>query len=186
MTSDFTTNERIRAPMIRLVEADGQQAIVVPLHEGLRRARAAGLDLVQVAKAEVPVCKILDADRWRFEQAKAVREQARRQRAMQVETKEIQLRPVTDDNDLAIKSRRAKEFLSEGDKVKVVVRFKGRERSHRDMGRVIMEQFVALVGEHKVDVPMSNGDRDMMMILAPIISKAELVKAKERQSVAAE
>jgi translation initiation factor IF-3 len=171
-------NERIRAQSVRLIETDGRQTGVVPFYEALRRARSLGLDLVQVAKGDVPVCKILDADRWRFEQAKAAREQSRRQREMQVETKEVQLRPVTDDNDLGVKSRRARGFLAEGDKVKVVVRFKGRERAHRDEGRKVVERFLAMVGDHKVDSPLQNGEKDMVMVLAPIVSKSEIVRAR--------
>lgn len=133
------------------------------------------------------MCRIIDVDRWRFERAKTEREQARRQRELAIEIKEIQLRPVTDANDIMVKSRRARDFLMGGDKVKLVVRFRGRERSHRDEGRRIVERFLTALGEHKVDRPLTDGDRDMTMILAPMVSKAERRKERmDNRSVAAE
>lgn len=186
MTQDTPINERIRAHSVRIVESDGRQSGIIPIQEALRRARNAGLDLVQIAKGDVPVCKYLDADRHRFEMAKAAREQARKQREMQIVTKEIQLRPVTDDNDIAVKSRRAREFLSHGDKVKVVVRFKGRERTHREQGLLVMEQFLGMVGEHKVDSPLAQGERDMVIILGPTVTKSELLRARNAGQAAAE
>jgi translation initiation factor IF-3 len=176
---DIIKNERIRVPSVRLVDQDGAAA-VIPTFEALRRARERGLDLVLVADGDVPVCRLIDADRWRFEKAKAEREQAKRQRDLSVETKEIQLRPVTDANDIAVKSRRARVFLESGDKVKIVVRFRGRERTHRDEGRRAVERFLAALGEHRVDRPLLDGERDMMMILSPMVSKADLVRSREK------
>jgi translation initiation factor IF-3 len=95
-----------------------------------------------------------------------------------VETKEIQLRPVTDDNDLLIKAKRARGFLAEGDKVKVIVKFKGRERSHKDWGRQMIQRFLSEVGEHRVEKPLSDGDADLTIVLGSLISKSELVKRK--------
>lgn len=173
-------NERIRARTIRLVDEDRQVVGVLQLNEALAQARREGLDLVLIAPGDPPVCRILDADRFRFERKKTEREQARRQREMMIDTKEIQLRPVTDDNDLTIKAKRARGFLEEGDKVKVVVRFRGRERSHRGHGRLVVERFLAQVGEHKIDKPMSDGDSDITIILGSLISKADLMKQREK------
>ena len=173
---DFTINEAIRARTVRLL--DGEQPTVLNLNEALSLARQRNLDLVQIAEADMPVVKILDADHYRYERKKAEREQAKRQREMTIETKEIQLRPVTTDYDLKIKAARAKAFLAEGDKVKVVVRFRGRERSHLQHGRDMIAKFLDEVGEHKVERPVSHGGGDMSVFLAPVTSKAELKRQK--------
>lgn len=177
MSSELLINERIRARTIRLIDGDRQLG-VIPLQEALALARRQGLDLVLIAGGDPPVCRILDADRFRFERKKSEREQARRQREMTIETKEIQLRPVTDDNDLLIKAKRARGFLEEGDKVKVTVRFRGRERSHRNWGRQMIERFLSHIGDHKIDKPMADGDSDLTIILASVISKADLLKRR--------
>lgn len=177
--TDYLVNERIRARTVRLVDGD-RQIGVVPLYEALTRARKQGLDLVMVATGDPPVCRILDADRFRYEQKRAEREQARRQREMTIETKEIQLRPVTNENDLMIKAKRARGFLEEGDKVKVIVRFRGRERSHKNYGAQMIERFLFHVGDHKVDRPMAESDNDMTIIIGSLLSKADILKLRLR------
>lgn len=177
--TDFLINERIRARTVRLIDGDRQLGIIT-LNDALARARNRGLDLVMVATGEPPVCRILDADRFRFERKKAEREQARRQREMTVDTKEIQLRPVTDDNDLTIKAKKARAFLEAGDKVKVTVRFRGRERSHRNQGRAVIARFLEQIGEHKIDRPLSDGESDLTVILGSVVSKSDLVKQRAR------
>lgn len=179
LTDQLTTNERIRARTIRLISEDGKTEIV-SYNDAMGRARRSGLDLMQVAPGDPPVCRILDASRYRYEKKKLEREQARRQREMMIETKEIQLRPVTDQNDLSIKAKRAKSFLEDGDKVKLIVRFRGRERHHRDYGRRMIERFLSEVGEHRVDKPLSDGDSDLTMILASVVSKSDLIKQRDR------
>ncbi len=177
--TDILINERIRgARTVRLID-DNLPSEVVQFHEALSRARNQGLDLVLMAPGDPPVCRIIDGDRFRYEKKKADREQAKRQREMTVVLKEIQLRPVTDDNDLSIKAKRARGFLAEGDKVKVIIKFKGRERSHKDRGRLMLTKFLSEIGEHKVDKPISD-EGDLMMILAPMVSKSDLVKQKEK------
>ena len=181
--TDILVNERIRARMVRLIDGD-QQLGVFPLNDALSRAYRQGLDLVVVAGGEPPVCRILDASRFLYEKKRADREHARRQREMTIETKEIQLRPVTDDNDLLIKARRARGFLDEGDKVKVIVKFKGRERTHKDWGRKVVQRFLSAVGDHKVDRPLSDGDAELMMVLGSLVSKADLLKRKMPEQAA--
>ena len=173
--SDFLVNERIRARTIRLVDGD-RQIGVLQFNDAMARARKEGLDLVLVAAGDPPICRILDADRFRFERKKSEREQARHQRLITVDTKEIQLRPVTDENDLLIKAKRARGFLEEGDRVKVVVRFRGRERTHKSYGQQIIARFLSHVGDHKIDRPMAGGESDLTIILASVVSKADLVK----------
>lgn len=175
--TDILVNERIRARTVRLIDGDKQLGIL-PLNEALSRAYRQGLDLVMVAAGDPPVCRIVEAGRFVYERKKAEREQARRQRVMMVETKEIQLRPVTDDNDLLIKAKRARGFLDEGDKVKVIVKFKGRERSHKEWGRQVIQRFLSAVGGHKVDKPLADGEADLTIVLGSLISKSELVKRK--------
>lgn len=172
-------NERIRARTIRLVDGD-RQVGVLQFNDALAQARKQGLDLVLVAAGDPPVCRILDADRFRFEQKKSEREAARRQRAMMIDTKEIQLRPVTNENDLLIKAKRARSFLDEGDKVKVIVRFRGRERTHKAYGQQMIARFLSHVGDHKIDKPLAEGMSDMTIILASLHSKAEIVKLRPR------
>jgi translation initiation factor IF-3 len=178
--TEYLVNERIRAQTVRLLE-DGRQSDIIPFRDALTKARNQGLDLVVVAAGEPgdpPICRILDADRFRYEKKKTERELAKRQRDMTIITKEIQLRPVTNENDVSIKAKRAKSFLEEGNKVKVIVKFKGRESTHKGWGRQIIERFLIEVGEHKVDKPLSEGDKDMTIILASMISKSDVVRQR--------
>lgn len=175
--SELIINERIRARSVKLVEDDRLIGILA-LNDALSRARKAGLDLVVMQEGDPPLCKILDADKFRFEKKKAERELAKRQREMTIETKEIQLRPVTDVNDVSVKAKHARRFLEEGDKVKIIVKFKGRERTHKEWGRDMIVRFLSEVGEHKIDKPLSEGDSDMTIILASVVSKSELMNKR--------
>jgi translation initiation factor IF-3 len=179
LSDEILINDRIRARTVRLITDDGQTR-VTPFPDAMFQARKLGLDLMLVAAGDPPVCRILDASRFRYEKKKTEREQAKRQREMAIDTKEIQLRPVTDQNDLLIKARRAKSFLGDGDKVKIIVRFRGRERHHRDYGRRVIERFLSEVGDHKIDKPMADGDSDLTIILASVISKSDIIKQRER------
>jgi translation initiation factor IF-3 len=172
-------NHDIKSKAIRLISEDGQTTLI-SFADAMMSARKQGLDLMQVATGDPPVCRIIDADRYRFERKKTEREQARRQREMAIDTKEIQLRPVTDKNDLLVKVKRAKSFLEDGNKVKLTVRFRGRERHHRDYGRRIIERFLVEVGEHRVDKPLADGDSDLTIILGSVVSKADLIKQRAR------
>lgn len=122
-------NHRIRVPEVRVVADDGGMLGVMPTHEALRQAQERGLDLVEVnPKASPPVCKILDFGKFKYEEKKRAREAKRKQAV--VEVKEIKLRPKTDDHDLDVKLRATRKFLESGNKVKVTVRFRGREITH--------------------------------------------------------
>ena len=175
MITDLVINERIRARTIRLLN-DERQHVLISSHEALQLARRQGLDLVVISDGEPPICRILDAARFVYERKKTEREQAKRQRALAITTKEIQLRPVTDENDMLIKARKARGFLGDGDKVKVIVRFRGRERSHRGYGRQMIERFLTAIGDHRVEKPMFDGLSDTTIVLASVVSKADLVK----------
>ncbi len=178
MNKAVFVNNAIRAKQVRLVDDDGKQIGIFLTRDAITRAQRADLDLIQMSGDETPVCRIGDAGKFLFDKKRAAKEAAKRQRELSVETKEIQLRPVTDTNDLMVKSKRAAGFLSDGDKVKVVVRFRGRERAHKDIGRKIVEEFLSMMGEHKIERDLTDTGKDMQMILAPVKSKADLVREK--------
>jgi len=160
-------NREIDARSIRLVGADGEMIGVVTLREGLIMAEEAGLDLVEVSpNAEPPVCKILDYGKFKYEAQKKRNEAKKKQKV--IEVKEIKLRPNIDDNDYDVKMRAMRKFLEEGDKVKVTLRFRGRELAHQDLGMKVLERVRDdLEGLGKIEqIPKMEG-RQMVMVVAP-------------------
>ncbi len=136
-------NHRIRVPEVRVVDADGSNLGVISTDEAIRRARDAGLDLVEVnPKASPPVCKILDFGKYKYEEKKKQREAKRKQTV--VEVKELKLRPKTDAHDLMVKLRAARKFVEAGNKVKLTCRFRGREITHPE---VAVQQFEFLLSK---------------------------------------
>lgn len=153
--------------MVRLIGADGEMVGVVPLRQALDAAADAELDLVEVApQAEPPVCKILDYGKFRFEEQKKANEARKKQKI--IELKEIKLRPNIDDHDYEVKMRSAIRFIEEGDKVKMTMRFRGREMAHQDLGlNVLVRVRDQLQDIAKVEqMPRVEG-RMMVMVLAP-------------------
>ncbi|PWC40901.1 translation initiation factor IF-3 [Azospirillum sp. TSO35-2] len=153
--------------MVRLVGADGEMVGVVPLRQALEAAAEAELDLVEVAaQADPPVCKILDYGKFRFEEQKKANEARKKQKI--IELKEIKLRPNIDDHDYDVKMRSAIRFIEEGDKVKMTMRFRGREMAHQDLGlNVLVRVRDQLQDIAKVEqMPRVEG-RMMVMVLAP-------------------
>ena len=135
-------NERIRACEVRLIDEEGQMVGVMTSSQALAMARERGLDLVEVSPMAVPpVCKLMDYGRFKYEQSKKENEARKHQKVSEV--KEIRLSPRTDDHDLSVKARKIEEFLAEGDKVKVGVRFRGRELAHPELGRQLLEKIIA-------------------------------------------
>ncbi|HLO75560.1 MAG TPA: translation initiation factor IF-3 [Magnetospirillum sp.] len=160
-------NREIDARSIRLVGAEGEMIGVVTLREGLIMAEEAGLDLVEVSpNAEPPVCKILDYGKFKYEAQKKKNEAKKKQKV--IEVKEIKLRPNIDDNDYDVKMRNMRKFLEEGDKVKVTLRFRGRELAHQDLGMKVLERVRDdLEGLGKIEqIPKMEG-RQMVMVIAP-------------------
>ncbi len=160
-------NREIDARSIRLVGADGEMIGVVTLREGLIMAEEAGLDLVEVSpNAEPPVCKILDYGKFKYEAQKKRNEAKKKQKV--IEVKEIKLRPNIDDNDYDVKMRSMRKFLEEGDKVKVTLRFRGRELAHQDLGMKVLERVRDdIEGLGKIEqIPKMEG-RQMVMVVAP-------------------
>lgn len=163
-------NKAIRAEEVRLIDESGKQIGVVPLSQALAIARQRDLDLVEVApQAAPPVCRLMDYGKYIYERAKREKEARKAQR---VEIKEIRLRPKTGDHDKNLKVKRIRDFLTKGYKVKVRVLFRGRERSHPEIGREILQglveelQNMASVEQH----PKMDG-RSMLMILSPASEK---------------
>ena len=164
---EYRINDRIEVPEVRLIDEAGEMVGVVSVADALRRAEDAGLDLVEVApSADPPVCKILDYGKFKYEAQKKANAARKKQRV--IEVKEIKMRPNIDDNDYNIKMRKIHQFLEEGDKVKVTLRFRGRELAHQEIAMTLLERLRDEVGElAKVEqFPRMEG-RQMIMVMAP-------------------
>jgi len=160
-------NRDIRAVQVQLIDGEGQNKGVVNLADAQRLAEEVGLDLVEIVpNASPPVCKILDFGKYRFLEQKKSAEQRKRQKI--VEIKEIKLRPGIDDHDYEVKMRSVFRFFEEGDKVKVTLRFRGREMAHQDIGYRLLQRVKGETAEvAKVEAePLMEG-RQMVMVLAP-------------------
>ncbi|MBT0961954.1 translation initiation factor IF-3 [Denitromonas iodatirespirans] len=160
-------NSEITAPEVRLIDADGEQAGVVSIRAALAMADEVGLDLVEIAPlAEPPVCRIMDVGKFKYQSAKKAHEAKLKQK--QVQVKEVKLRPRTDENDYQIKLRNLKRFLENGDKVKVTLRFRGREMAHQEYGMRQLERIKAdLIEMANVEQMPKMEGRQMVMIIAP-------------------
>jgi translation initiation factor IF-3 len=160
-------NERIRAPQVRVISPDGEQLGILAPFEALERAREYGLDLVEVAPGvDPPVCKIMDYGKYRYEESKKEHKSKKKQAV--VVLKEVKLRPKTEEHDLTHKAKQAKQFISEKCKVKVTVMFRGREITHPEQARVLIDKLLALLGDEVlVEQPAKFEGRNMTMILAP-------------------
>lgn len=152
---------------MRLIGADGQQVGVVPVDEALRAAEDSGLDLVEVAPmARPPVVKIMDYGKYRFEQAKAARAAKKKQHVIQV--KEVKYRPNISEHDFEFKTRHAREFLEEGNKVKLTLMFRGRQVTHPELGQEVLERVFEEVKDiAKIESASKLEGRNMTMVLAP-------------------
>lgn len=160
-------NDEIRDKEVRLIGSEGEQLGVVSIDKAQELAIESSLDLVKIApQAKPPVCKIMDYGKFRFEQAKRDKEARKNQRV--VEIKEIRLTPKIDIGDLNVKVSHACRFLKEGDKVKVSVRFRGREVTHASIGRDLLQRFAEMCEEHgTVEKQPKLEGRQMIMFLAP-------------------
>jgi translation initiation factor IF-3 len=160
-------NGRIRAPEIRLIGAEGENLGVLDPRRALELAEEAGLDLVEISpNATPPVCKIMDFGKYKYETQKREAEARKKQKI--IEIKEIKFRPGTDKHDYDVKMRSVLKFLEEGDKVKVTLRFRGREMAHQELGLDLLNRVAADVQEvAKVEnMPKLEG-RQMVMMIAP-------------------
>ena len=160
-------NEEIRDKEARLIDQNGQQLGVVSSREALSMAVEKNLDLVKIApQSKPPVCKIMNYGKYRFDQIKREKEAKKKQKTMEV--KEVRLSPNIDDHDLNTKLKNAAKFLEKGDKVKVSVRFRGREMTHTDIGREVLNQFAQGISEvGSVEKAPKMEGRSMVMFLMP-------------------
>lgn len=168
---DLRTNRRIRVQEVRLIDEEGEQLGVFITSEAIKRAENAGLDLVEISPtARPPVCKIMDYGKYKYDQSKRKHEAKKKQ--VVVLTKEIKMRPATDEHDFQTKLRHVKRFLEDGNKVKITIRFRGREMAHKDIGQARMKRVVEEVkdlGEAE-SFPKMEG-RQMFMMLGPVKKK---------------
>ena len=167
INTELQINEEIRDREVRLIGADGAQLGIVPVRRALELAEEAELDLVKIVpNAQPPVCKLLDYDKHRYEQSKREKELRKNQKV--IEIKEVQLSATIGENDVAIKARNAVKFLQDGNKVKVSIRFRGRQITHTEIGMQVMNDFIERVKDYAVVErrPTMEG-RNMLMILAP-------------------
>ncbi|MEZ5484897.1 MAG: translation initiation factor IF-3 [Lysobacteraceae bacterium] len=160
-------NAEIRVPRVRVIDAEGENIGVLERDDALRMAEDSGLDLVEIQpNADPPVCRIMDYGKFKFEQQKKA--QAAKKKQKLVEIKELKFRPTTDDGDFQVKLRNARRFLEDGDKVKITIRFRGREMAHQELGLQMARRVEEELGE-EVTVeqrPRLEG-RLMVMMLSP-------------------
>lgn len=167
MTKRIRRNEEITVPRVRVIDAEGRQIGVVSRAEALEMADAAQLDLVEVSPtADPPVCRIMDFGKYLFEQNKKAHAAKRKQKQIQI--KEVKFRPGTEEGDYQVKLRNLIRFLEEGDKAKVVMRFRGREMAHQEVGRELLQRVQQdLSGIATVEQNPSMEGRQMVMMFAP-------------------
>ena len=164
-------NDKIRSNEIRLIGADGENVGVVTPQRAMEMAEEAGLDLVEISpNAKPPVCKIMDFGKFKYEQQK--RESEARKKQKIIEIKEVKFRPNTDTNDYDVKMRNVFKFLEGGDKVKVTLRFRGREMAHQNLGRELLERVAADTKDigRVENFPKMEG-RQMVMVIGPLPNK---------------
>ncbi|REJ37051.1 MAG: translation initiation factor IF-3 [Bacillota bacterium] len=182
MSRDLRVNGEIRVREVRVISPEGEQLGIMPIREALLLAQERNLDLVEVApNAQPPVCRIMDYGKFRYEQSKRERDVRKKQKAITV--KELRMTPKIDTHDFQIKLRNAERFLRDGDKVKIAVRFRGREIVHADLARdKLVDLANQLQGVALVERPPRLEGRQMIMILAPKQQQEAKVQAAPQGS----
>ena len=183
---DLMINEEIRDREVRLIDENGEQLGVMPTQKALELAEERGMDLAKIQPtAKPPVCKLMDYDKYRYEQSKRERENRKNQRVVAI--KEVQLSATIEENDVLTKAKMATRFLQDGDKVKVSIRFRGRQITHSEIGMKVMQDFAQRCAEvSSVERrPMMDG-RHMIMILAPKAAKASFAEKKAAREKSAD
>ncbi len=160
------TNEQITAPQVRLISAEGEQMGIVTIADAQSAAEGAGMDLVMMAEADPPVCKIMDYGKHVFEAKK--QKAAQRKRTKRIQVKEMKFRPGTDEGDYQVKLRNLVRFLENGDKAKVTLRYRGREMAHQEIGMELLKRVEADLSElgSVEQFPKMEG-RQLTMVIAP-------------------
>ena len=167
MERDDRKNEQINVPRVRVIGADGQQVGVMVTRDAITKAQELGLDLVEVSpNADPPVCKFLDVGKFKYEAQKKANLARKSQKTQEI--KENKMRPNIDDHDFDVKMRKVFDFLEEGDKVKMTMRFRGREMSHTQLGLNVLQRVAELTSEiAKVEAHPRTEGRQMLMVIAP-------------------
>ncbi len=163
--SELMINEQIRDKEVRVIGIDNEQLGVMGIKEAMQLAEEAGVDLIKIAPtAKPPVCRIMDYGKFKYEQTRREKENKKKQKT--IETKEVRLSPNIDTNDLNTKANMARKFLTKGDKVKVTLRFRGRELAHVNSSKTILDEFAELLSDVAVvDKPAKLEGRSMVMFL---------------------
>ena len=166
--SSLVCNDRSRHNEVRVVGVDGEQLGIMPSKQALWQARDLGLDLIEItANANPPVVRIVDLNKWVYNLRREKKQKDKKARENTIIVKEIHLRPVTDKHDIEVKQAHAREFLEENNKVKVLIKFRGRELSFRQKGFELIETFINGLGPCKIEkMPELNG-RSILAIIAP-------------------
>lgn len=171
------SNNQIRVPQVRVIGSDGQQVGVLATYEALRMAKEQGLDLVEVgAKSFPPVCKIMDFGKYKYEQKKKEKEIARNQKV--IETKQLNLRPTTDDHDLGVKANYVKRWLEDGNKVRIVVAFKGREISFPEIAATAVKKLLESIPSESFmfEEKLQMSEKQLTALISPTGNSASVIK----------
>ena len=165
------TNEHITAGEVRVISSTGEQLGIISIREALNRAEDEGFDLVEVSpEAKPPVCKIIDYGKLKYKEQKSKKEAKKKQKT--IEVKEIKMRPGIDKHDYEVKIRALSKFISGGNKVKVSMRFRGREMEHQDLGFELLKKLTEQVSEYaKIEAPPKSEGKQIMMVLVPQTNK---------------
>lgn len=166
-SEDIRVNEKIDAKTVRLISSDGKQLGIFPVREAIEVASGEGMDLVEVASnVDPPVCRIMDYGKFRYQASKKAQETRKKSKSFQV--KEIKFRPHTDEHDLGFKIKNLRKFLQNKNRVKLTVRFRGREFAYKDAGIDLLNRIAEDVkDEGTVEVPPKTEGRNLMMVIAP-------------------
>lgn len=165
---EYQANGWIRCPSVRVVDEDGAQLGVMETAVAQQMARDRGIDLITIARdANPPVCRLYELSKWIYEQKKVRKEQEKKNRENAIVTKELQIRPGINEHDLLIKQRHANEFLEDNNKIKIVMRFRGREMAFTQRGFELIRKFLEGLNDHKVEKEPSLAGNTIMVILAP-------------------
>ena len=169
--SGHRTNEQITASEVRVISSSGKQLGIISIREALNHAEDEGFDLVEVSPdAKPPVCKIIDYGKLKYKEQKSKKEAKKKQKT--IEVKEIKMRPGIDTHDYQVKVKALKKFISGGNKVKVSMRFRGREMEHQNLGLDLLKKLTEEVSEYaKVEVPPKSEGKQIMIILVPQMVK---------------
>ncbi len=178
-TKDLRINRQIRAREVFVIDADGTQRGIMSVYDAVQLAEEAGLDLVEVSpNAEPPVCKVLDFGKYRYEQEKRIRDAKKNQTVIKV--KEIRMQPKIEKHDLETKSKFISDFLAEGNKVKISIRFRGRELAHTELGKVVLDKILEILTENGVGFNLDKGAAMEGKMMSIIVSPTKSVPVKKQ------